>query len=142
MTSLKLIKPLSVIAMLAISPASAEEYSTSFSKKPFNAATKKLPGVVSPKLDFGAYLHADRLNVFIRNGKHKMGSQSIILENEDSPSKLHVQRVLISKPLSIINAQPDGVHVFDSFTKEGTKYNITYQIQDGSLVETITLSSK
>ena len=146
MTSLKLINPLSAVAILAASSVSAEEYSTAFSKKPFGPATKKLPGVVSPKLDFGAYIAPlngePQLHVYIRNGKHKMGAQTITLNNADSPSELEVQRVLIAKPLSVISTQPDGTHVFDTFTNEDKVYDITYQIQDGSLVETITLTSK
>ena len=134
-------KLLSIILLLTASLASAEEWSAPFSKKKIGHS-KKVPGVVSEKLDFGAYIADEKLVVLIRNGKPKMGGKSISIKCADSPATLEVQRVRIAKPLPIVNAKGDGTHLFESFTNSGKPYEIHYHIKDGKLEPRITISSK
>lgn len=134
-------KLLYLVLFLAVSLASAEEWSAPFSKGKIGHS-KKVPGVVSEKLDFGAYLTADKLVVLIRNGKAKMGGRTITIKCADSPATLEVQRVRIAKPLSLINQKGDGTHFFDSFTNSDKLYEIYYHIKGGKLESKITIASK
>jgi len=129
-------------ATLTTSLASADEWSAPIGKKAFKGGTKKLPGVVSEKLDFGAYLLEDELVVFVRNGKHKMGASSIAIKCVGTPATLEVQRVRIAKPLSVMKQKRDGAYLFESFTNSGKPYEIFYHLKNGKLEPKITVSSK
>lgn len=135
-------KMLGIAVLLTASLVSAEEWEAPIGNKLYGGGARTLPGSVSEKLDFAAYSRDERLVVYIRNGKHKMGPSSIAIKCAGTPATLHVQRVRIGKPLSVINKKADGAHLFESFTNSGKAYEIFYHIKDGKLEPKITLSSK
>lgn len=135
-------KLLYIMPLLLASLVSAEEWSAPIGEKPFHPGTKKLPGIVSEKLDFGAYSNAGNLFVLIRNGKHKMGASTISIKCVDGPATVEVQRVLIAKPLPVIEKQKDGAHLLEAFTNSDKSYEIYYHVKGGKLESKVTVSSK
>jgi len=137
-------KTILALSAILISSACAEEWTGKIGKKPSNGPTKNAT-VISEKLDFIPYKSSINgvasLAIRVRNGKHKMGGETISVELENSSTVIKVGRIDITKPMKDVMAKGDGEHLFDTFLSSGKSYQIFYSIEGGKLKPQLTVRS-
>jgi len=149
LTNKKMMKK-TIIAVSAIFIATAsaqEEWVKNIGKKPGNGPINdNALGKISSKLDFIPYKSTiagkPSLAVRVRNGKHKMGGSTIGIKLKDFPTTMKMGRIDIHKPMSVITSQPDGSHLFETFTEGSKTYEIYYTVTGGKLSPKVTVKAK
>ncbi len=123
--------------------AKAQDWSINIKKEPVKVYAQRFGKKINEHLEIVSFMSdvqgKPHLTVYLRNGHNKKGASSIGLKYLDTETKIQVQRVQISKPMSIISGKPNGTHLFETFTEKNTEYQIFYTVNGGKIAPQVTL---